>query len=112
MVITYAPDNEWFISTMNIVFEVGGDLVRKEVAHNLMRLIAEGVTTISHNTCTHFTGYVKSKGMMSSINCVTYLSVYFAIGMSSSKPLSLLLCLPLKSYFIYLLIPSNLKVNL
>ncbi|XP_065884904.1 uncharacterized protein [Dysidea avara] len=38
----YAPDNQWFIRTMNIVFEVGGDLVRKEVAHNLMRLIAEG----------------------------------------------------------------------
>ena len=39
----YAPDNQWFIRTMNVMFEVGGDLVRKEVAHNLMRLIAEGV---------------------------------------------------------------------
>lgn len=27
---------------MNAVFELGGDLVRREVAHNLMRLIAEG----------------------------------------------------------------------
>ena len=46
---TYAPDNQWFIRTMNIVFELGGDLVRKEVAHNLMRLIAEGVATGSHD---------------------------------------------------------------
>lgn len=45
----YAPDNQWFIRTMNVVFEVGGDLVRKEVAHNLMRLIAEGVATRSHD---------------------------------------------------------------
>ena len=34
---------------MNVVFELGGDLVRKEVAHNLMRLIAEGVATRSHD---------------------------------------------------------------
>ena len=34
---------------MNIVFELGGDLVRKEVAHNLMRLIAEGVATGSYD---------------------------------------------------------------
>ena len=45
----YAPDNQWFIRTMNVVFEVGGDLVRKEVAHNLMRLIAEGEVTVSHD---------------------------------------------------------------
>ena len=45
----YAPDNQWFIRTMNVVFEVGGDLVRKEVAHNLMRLIAEGEITVSHD---------------------------------------------------------------
>ena len=45
----YAPDNQWFIRTMNVVFEIGGDLVRKEVAHNLMRIIAEGVVTVSHD---------------------------------------------------------------
>ena len=49
VVFTYAPDNQWFIRTMNVVFEVGGDLVRKEVAHNLMRLIAEGVTSGLHS---------------------------------------------------------------
>ena len=38
----YAPDNNWYIRTMNAVFELGGDLVRPDVAHNLMRLIAEG----------------------------------------------------------------------
>ncbi|XP_031567499.1 AP-4 complex subunit epsilon-like [Actinia tenebrosa] len=38
----YAPDNSWYIVTMNEVLELGGELVREEVAHNLMRLIAEG----------------------------------------------------------------------
>lgn len=38
----YAPDNSWYIQTMNAVFELGGELVRPDVAHNLMRLIAEG----------------------------------------------------------------------
>lgn len=38
----YAPSNAWYIQTMTNVFELGGDLVRPEVAHNLLRLIAEG----------------------------------------------------------------------
>lgn len=38
----YAPSNQWFIQTMNKVFEHAGDLVNVKVAHNLMRLIAEG----------------------------------------------------------------------
>ncbi|XP_065066485.1 uncharacterized protein LOC135692305 [Rhopilema esculentum] len=38
----FAPDNEWFIETMNTVFELGGSLVRPQVAHNLMMLIGEG----------------------------------------------------------------------
>eukprot|EP00899_Mesostigma_viride_P027947 jgi/Mesvir1/8337/Mv12598-RA.1 len=38
----YAPNNEWFIQTMNALFALGGDLVRPELAHNLLRLIAEG----------------------------------------------------------------------
>ena len=41
VVTTFAPDNVWFIATMNAVFEQGGSLVRREVAHNLMRLTAE-----------------------------------------------------------------------
>ncbi|XP_011072297.1 AP-4 complex subunit epsilon [Sesamum indicum] len=38
----FAPSNQWFIQTMNKVFEHAGDLVNTKVAHNLMRLIAEG----------------------------------------------------------------------
>lgn len=38
----YAPDNEWYVNTMNVVFELGGDLVPAETAYNLMRLVAEG----------------------------------------------------------------------
>ncbi|KAG4992328.1 hypothetical protein JHK87_025785 [Glycine soja] len=38
----FAPSNYWFIQTMNKVFEHAGDLVNIKVAHNLMRLIAEG----------------------------------------------------------------------
>lgn len=38
----YAPDNAWYIQTMNAVLELGGELVRVDLAHNLMRLIAEG----------------------------------------------------------------------
>nr|CCA22889.1 Coatomer protein complex putative [Albugo laibachii Nc14] len=38
----YAPSNGWYIQTMTNLFELGGDLVQPEVAHNLLRLIAEG----------------------------------------------------------------------
>jgi AP-4 complex subunit epsilon-1 len=38
----YAPSNEWFIGTMNAVFELGGPLVRPGLAHGLCRLLAEG----------------------------------------------------------------------
>lgn len=38
----FAPSNSWYIRTMTTVFELGGDLVKPEVANNLMRLIAEG----------------------------------------------------------------------
>jgi hypothetical protein len=38
----FAPSHSWYIQTMNSVFERGGDLVDVAVAHNLMRLIAEG----------------------------------------------------------------------
>lgn len=40
--VKYAPDNSWYILTINEVFELGGSLVREGVAHNLMRLLAEG----------------------------------------------------------------------
>mmetsp|Transcript_55129 Transcript_55129/g.129064 ORF Transcript_55129/g.129064 Transcript_55129/m.129064 type:complete len:1085 (+) Transcript_55129:145-3399(+) len=38
----FAPNNEWYLQTMNTVFELGGDLVPSETAYNLMRLVAEG----------------------------------------------------------------------
>ncbi|XP_042038975.1 AP-4 complex subunit epsilon-like [Salvia splendens] len=38
----FAPSNQWFIQTMNKVFEHAGDLMNAKVAHNLMKLIAEG----------------------------------------------------------------------
>eukprot|EP00747_Dinoflagellata_sp_TGD_P096813 gnl/TRDRNA2_/TRDRNA2_166944_c1_seq1.p1 gnl/TRDRNA2_/TRDRNA2_166944_c1~~gnl/TRDRNA2_/TRDRNA2_166944_c1_seq1.p1 ORF type:complete len:911 (+),score=179.30 gnl/TRDRNA2_/TRDRNA2_166944_c1_seq1:310-2733(+) len=38
----FAPNNEWYVTTMNTVFEMGGDLVPAETAYNLMRLVAEG----------------------------------------------------------------------
>ena len=38
----YAPSTQWFITTMNVLFEVGGDVVKQSTAHNLMALIAEG----------------------------------------------------------------------
>ena len=42
----FAPDNEWLIETMNTVFELGGDLVKPQVAQNLMTLIGEGIQSI------------------------------------------------------------------
>ncbi|XP_069722453.1 AP-4 complex subunit epsilon-1 isoform X3 [Phaenicophaeus curvirostris] len=38
----YAPDNEWFIQTMNAVFSVGGDVVHHDIPNNFLRLLAEG----------------------------------------------------------------------
>ncbi|CAJ1938995.1 unnamed protein product [Cylindrotheca closterium] len=38
----YAPNNAWYIKTITQLFEVSGDMVKEEVAQNLMSLIAEG----------------------------------------------------------------------
>ena len=38
----YAPDNVWYVETINTLFQTAGDLVDERIAHNLMRLIAEG----------------------------------------------------------------------
>ncbi|WIA23805.1 hypothetical protein OEZ85_013480 [Tetradesmus obliquus] len=37
----YAPDTAWFVRVMAEVFEVGGDVLQPQLAHNLCRLIAE-----------------------------------------------------------------------
>eukprot|EP00397_Hematodinium_sp_SG-2012_P004969 GEMP01004985.1.p1 GENE.GEMP01004985.1~~GEMP01004985.1.p1 ORF type:complete len:979 (+),score=207.70 GEMP01004985.1:87-3023(+) len=38
----YAPNNEWYVSVMNQVFELGGDLVPVATAHDVIRLLSEG----------------------------------------------------------------------
>eukprot|EP00592_Proboscia_alata_P006091 CAMPEP_0194355278 /NCGR_PEP_ID=MMETSP0174-20130528/3214_1 /TAXON_ID=216777 /ORGANISM="Proboscia alata, Strain PI-D3" /LENGTH=1060 /DNA_ID=CAMNT_0039124499 /DNA_START=84 /DNA_END=3266 /DNA_ORIENTATION=+ len=38
----YAPSNAWYVHSVTSLFEISGDLVKPEVAHNLMSLIAEG----------------------------------------------------------------------
>lgn len=38
----YAPDNAWYIRTITELFQISGDMVKPDVAHNLMSLIAEG----------------------------------------------------------------------
>ncbi|XP_029418821.1 AP-4 complex subunit epsilon-1 isoform X2 [Nannospalax galili] len=38
----YAPDNVWFIQTMNAVFSVGGDVMHPDILNNFLRLLAEG----------------------------------------------------------------------
>ncbi|KAM6202876.1 AP-4 complex subunit epsilon-1 [Rhynchocyon petersi] len=38
----YAPDNSWFIQTMNAVFSVGGDVMHPDIPNNFLRLLAEG----------------------------------------------------------------------
>ncbi|XP_074956470.1 AP-4 complex subunit epsilon-1 isoform X3 [Phalacrocorax aristotelis] len=42
----YAPDDEWFIQTMNAVFSVGGDVVHPDIPNNFLRLLAEGKVCI------------------------------------------------------------------
>ena len=39
----HAPNHDWFLETVSRVFRLAGDLVASKVAHNLMRLIAEGI---------------------------------------------------------------------
>ncbi|XP_072421192.1 AP-4 complex subunit epsilon-1 isoform X1 [Chiloscyllium punctatum] len=38
----YAPNNEWFVQTMNAVFAVGGDMIPSDIPSNFLRLLAEG----------------------------------------------------------------------
>ncbi|XP_028678561.2 AP-4 complex subunit epsilon-1 [Erpetoichthys calabaricus] len=38
----YAPDNEWFVKTMNTVFSLGGDVMQPDIPNNFLRLLAEG----------------------------------------------------------------------
>ncbi|XP_068595563.1 AP-4 complex subunit epsilon-1 [Brachionichthys hirsutus] len=38
----YAPDNEWFIETMNTVFSVGGDMMEPDIPNSFLKLLSEG----------------------------------------------------------------------
>ncbi|XP_053128364.1 AP-4 complex subunit epsilon-1 isoform X2 [Hemicordylus capensis] len=38
----YAPDNEWFIQTMNAIFSIGGDKMHPDIPNGFLRLLAEG----------------------------------------------------------------------
>ncbi|XP_028921925.1 AP-4 complex subunit epsilon-1 [Ornithorhynchus anatinus] len=38
----YAPDDAWFIRTMNAVFSVGGDVIQPDIPNDFLRLLAEG----------------------------------------------------------------------
>ncbi|XP_024137515.1 AP-4 complex subunit epsilon-1 [Oryzias melastigma] len=38
----YAPDNEWFIQTMNAVFSLGGDMMQPEIPNGFLKLLSEG----------------------------------------------------------------------
>lgn len=42
---TYAPDNEWFIDTMNTVFSVGGELMQPDIPNSFLKLLSEGEKT-------------------------------------------------------------------
>lgn len=38
----YAPDNEWFIETMNKVFSLGGDMMQPDIPNSFLKLLSEG----------------------------------------------------------------------
>lgn len=44
---TYAPDNEWFIDTMNTVFSVGGDTMQPDIPNSFLKLLSEGATHVN-----------------------------------------------------------------
>ncbi|KAG5839414.1 hypothetical protein ANANG_G00204720 [Anguilla anguilla] len=47
---TYAPDNVWFIQTMNTVFSLGGDVMQSEIPNSFLRLLAEGFDSAEEDT--------------------------------------------------------------
>ncbi|XP_055365834.1 AP-4 complex subunit epsilon-1 [Betta splendens] len=45
----YAPDNEWFIETMNTVFSVGGDTMQPDIPNNFLKLLCEGFDSVEED---------------------------------------------------------------
>eukprot|EP00064_Thunnus_orientalis_P010740 superscaffoldBa00001485_g10767 len=46
---TYAPDNEWFIETMNTVFSLGGDTMQPDIPNNFLKLLSEGFDSVEED---------------------------------------------------------------
>ncbi|XP_013869028.1 AP-4 complex subunit epsilon-1 [Austrofundulus limnaeus] len=45
----YAPDNEWFIETMNTVFSVGGDVMQPDIPNSFLKLLLEGFDSVEED---------------------------------------------------------------
>lgn len=45
----YAPDNEWFIETMNTVFSLGGDTMQPDIPNNFLKLLSEGFDSVEED---------------------------------------------------------------
>lgn len=41
-IFRYAPDNEWFIETMNTVFSLGGDMMHPDLPNSFLKLLSDG----------------------------------------------------------------------
>ncbi|KAM9376860.1 AP-4 complex subunit epsilon-1 [Pholidichthys leucotaenia] len=46
---TYAPNNEWFIETMNTVFSVGGDVMQPDIPNSFLKLLSEGFDSVEED---------------------------------------------------------------
>ncbi|XP_041853949.1 AP-4 complex subunit epsilon-1 isoform X2 [Melanotaenia boesemani] len=45
----YAPDNEWFIETMNTVFSIGGDMMLPDIPNSFLKLLSEGFDSVEED---------------------------------------------------------------
>ncbi|KAM7414755.1 hypothetical protein PAMA_019525 [Pampus argenteus] len=45
----YAPDNEWFIETMNTVFSLGGDMMQPDIPNSYLKLLSEGFDSVEED---------------------------------------------------------------
>lgn len=45
----YAPDNKWFIETMNTVFSSGGDTIQPDIPNSFLKLLSEGFDSEEEN---------------------------------------------------------------
>ncbi|XP_055011063.1 AP-4 complex subunit epsilon-1 [Boleophthalmus pectinirostris] len=45
----YAPENKWFIETMNTVFSLGGDMIQPDIPNSFLKLLSEGFDSEEEN---------------------------------------------------------------